>query len=150
MSIIYTNIGYYQVLFSTNEQTLEQVRLPYEFSRKYSISVKVCDEGKNGINHNKTQLVLSHLKLVSRLFKTFSLVCVCNADICKEHHETTCENEGELSINCPQGSKIKINSANYGRTKPDSEVCPNGNNENAVNCTDPSSKEIVRTSIYLV
>ena len=38
---------------------------------------------------------------------------------------TVCENSGELSISCLEGTIIMQN-ANYGRSRPDSEVCPYG------------------------
>ena len=61
--------------------------------------------------------------------------------VCSDEQQSVvvCENAGELTINCVEGT-IVMQDANYGRTRPDSEVCPFGRSHNdRTDCIDAST-----------
>lgn len=61
--------------------------------------------------------------------------------MCSEEQQNVvvCEDAGELTIDCLEGT-IVMQDANYGRTRPDSEVCPFKRNHNdATDCIDVST-----------
>jgi hypothetical protein len=47
-----------------------------------------------------------------------------NSAILEEFNKVACERRGLMNIRCDENHFIKILAANFGRTQPDSEVCP--------------------------
>ena len=76
---------------------------------------------------------------------TFKLVvyfCFEIADITV----TICENKGPKEISCATGEAISITSAFYGRTRPDSEICPyEQDHQDRTDCVAEGSEAKIRT-----
>jgi len=94
-------------------------------------------EGKQSCNINPTNSVFGDPCYGTYKYVEVAYKCT-NAT--SKHKVLGCENKGAVSLACSGGKKIKIVTANYGRTEADTKICPyHKNHIHKTDCVSSSS-----------